>query len=70
MFHALRGQFQTRRLPEQMIRFASGRAEDSRSFSQKNSLCEFFCEKDKQVPCCRRRSGLQVWHQAETSTTA
>jgi hypothetical protein len=26
---------------------ASGRAEDSRSFSQKNSQSEFFCEKDK-----------------------
>jgi hypothetical protein len=26
---------------------ASVRAEASRSFSQKNSLCEFFCEKDK-----------------------
>jgi hypothetical protein len=26
---------------------ASGRAEDSRSFSQKNSQREFFCEKEK-----------------------
>jgi len=26
---------------------ASGRAEDSRSFAQKNSLCEFFCAKEK-----------------------
>jgi hypothetical protein len=29
------------------LRAGSGRVEDSRSFSQKNSLCEFFCEKDK-----------------------
>jgi len=27
-------------------------------------------EKDKKVPRCRRRSGLQVWHEAETSATA
>jgi len=26
---------------------ASGRAEKTRSFSQKNSRCEFFCEKEK-----------------------
>jgi hypothetical protein len=49
---------------------ASGREEKTRSFSQKNSRREFFCEKDKKVPCCRRRSGLQIWHQAETSATA
>jgi hypothetical protein len=49
---------------------ASGREEKTRSFSQKNSRHEFFCEKDKKVPCCRRRSGLQIWHQAETSATA
>jgi len=36
---------------------ASGRAEGIRSFSQKNSRCEFFCEKEKRVPCCRRRIG-------------
>ncbi|MFP4440437.1 MAG: hypothetical protein ACLFVO_24645 [Chloroflexaceae bacterium] len=36
---------------------ASGRAENPRSFSQKNSRCEFFCEKDQNVPRCRRRIG-------------
>jgi hypothetical protein len=25
---------------------AAGRAEETRSFSQKNSRCEFFCEKE------------------------
>jgi hypothetical protein len=30
----------------------------------------FFVQKIKSIPCCRRRSGLQVWHQAETSATA
>jgi hypothetical protein len=28
------------------------------SFSQKNSLSDFFVKKEKQVPCCRRRIGL------------
>jgi len=30
----------------------------------------FFVNKIKTVPCCRRRIGLQVWHQAKTSATA
>jgi hypothetical protein len=34
---------------------ASGRAEETRSFAQKNSQGEFFCAKEKSVPCCRRR---------------
>jgi hypothetical protein len=37
---------------------AAGRGQETRSFSQKNSRCEFFCEKEKSVPCCRRRVGL------------
>ncbi len=45
--------------------FASGRAEEPRSFSQKKSLCEFFCEKVTKVPCCRRRIGLSS---SETSS--
>jgi len=36
---------------------ASGRAEATSSCSQKNSRCEFFCEQEKSVPCCRRRVG-------------
>jgi hypothetical protein len=40
-------------------------------FSQKICIqCKFFVKKDQKVPCCRRRIGLQVWHQAETSATA
>jgi len=41
------------------------------SFSQTCCTeCNMFVKKIKSVPCCRRRSGLQVWHQAETSATA
>jgi hypothetical protein len=36
---------------------ASGRAEEPGSFSRKNSQREFFREKKKNVPCCRRRVG-------------
>jgi hypothetical protein len=53
--------------------YAQGRLRQggrSHSFSQKNSLSEFFVKKINRVPCCRRRIGLQVWHQAETSATA
>jgi hypothetical protein len=34
-------------VPPLEVDIASGRVEDSRSFSQKNSQSEFFCEKDK-----------------------
>jgi hypothetical protein len=37
---------------------ASGRAEEIRSFAQKNSQREFFCAKEKSVLCCRRRIWL------------
>jgi hypothetical protein len=58
-------------VPPPEVDIASGRVEDSRSFSQKiHTLCKFFVKKIKSVPCCRRRIGLQVWHQAETSVTA
>jgi hypothetical protein len=45
--------------------FASGRAEDSRSFAQKNSQGEFFCAKDKKstmLPQANRVFiGSNVW---------
>jgi hypothetical protein len=45
--------------------FASGRAECSRSCSQKNPQREFFCEQEKSVLCCRRRVGpfiqVNIW---------
>jgi len=34
-------------IPRLVGDIASGSAEEARSFSQKNSLSEFFCEKDK-----------------------
>jgi hypothetical protein len=37
---------------------ASGRAENSRSFSQKIHNVNFFVKKKKEVPCCRRRNQL------------
>jgi hypothetical protein len=37
---------------------ASGRAEDPMLLHKKNSQREFFCAKEKEVPCCRRRIGL------------
>jgi hypothetical protein len=57
-------------IPGLVADIASGRAEKTRSFSQKNSQSEFFCEKDKQstmLPQANRPSGLD---QAETSATA
>jgi hypothetical protein len=48
-------------IPGLVADIASGRVEDSRSFSQKNSQREFFCEKDKQrtmLPQANRSSGL------------
>jgi len=41
-----------------MFGCASGRAEDSGSFSQKcRSQSNIFVKKNKNVPCCRRRIG-------------
>jgi len=37
---------------------ASGRAEETRSFSQKNSRCEFFCEKEKMYHAAAGESGF------------
>jgi hypothetical protein len=41
--------------------FASGRAEDSRSFSQKNSHCEFFCEKDQKSTMLPQAHLASTW---------
>jgi hypothetical protein len=42
-------------MPGLVADIVSGRVEDSRSCSQKNSQREFFCEQETNVPCCRRR---------------
>ncbi|MFP4439394.1 MAG: hypothetical protein ACLFVO_19300 [Chloroflexaceae bacterium] len=57
-------------VPPPEVDIASGRVEDSRSFSQKIHAVNFSVKKIKRVPCCRRRSGLQVRHQAEPGATA
>jgi DNA-binding Xre family transcriptional regulator len=57
-------------VPDPQAGFASGRVEDSRSFSQKNSRREFFCEKGKkctmlpQAVCIAsgETSGLHINH--------
>jgi len=42
-------------VPSLAVDTASDRAEETGSFSQKNSQCEFFVKKKEHVPCCRRR---------------
>jgi len=40
--------------------FASGRVEDSVFFTEMLHIVQHFCEKDKRIPCCRRRR-LSLW---------
>jgi hypothetical protein len=44
-------------LPDPQAGFASGTAEETRSFSQKNSQSEFFCEKGKKYHAAAGESG-------------
>ncbi len=48
-------------VPNPKVDIASGRVDDSRSVSQKNSQSEFFCETDQKstmLPQAKRPSGL------------
>jgi len=48
-------------LPRLAGDIASGRWEETRSFSQENHKMNFSCEKEHHVPRCRRRIGLLGW---------